>query len=356
MNKTLLALAVAAAAVAPMTASAAASVYGIAQVEYSVTDVDGAANGSVTSLNDDAGMSRLGFKFSEKLGGGLTAFGVVEFALDPADKQVNQGQRQQYIGMKGSWGAITAGALPNIYGATGGAKFDPFNATNIQLRSAGGMSSSRNLIGHHDFNENAIGYASPKVNGFQVNFQLVTDEAGATTGQQDATNDWVVAVSYKNGPWTAGLAHGVDNNNSPTNDEKATKVALQWKNGPHTVNGQYEWLSDTVANAGASGVSNGGGNLSAINAGEDGEIWFLNYAYKAGNNTFSVAYGETDSDDEAGGTGNQTDVWRLGVIHAFSKQTRIYAGYIDSSTNDDSTNTTSTADRDAWTIGMTKKF
>jgi predicted porin len=390
MNKKFLAIAVAAAMV-PAAASADVKVYGKANVEYSVVDNDG--EDSQTNVNDDGGTSRLGFKFTEKLGGGLTAFGVFEFGLDPADKDQNFSGRQQYVGLKSSWGAVTAGALPNIYGATGGAKFDPFNATNIQLRSAGGMSSARTLVGHHDFNENSIGYTSPKVNGFQASIQLMPDEAGTggASGEK-ADNDWVVALNYKNGPWTAGIAHAHNNNdtvktgttkqylqsdgtistvksnvllgefggtNTSIDDEKATKVALQWKSGAHTISGQYEWLSDARLNAeggSPNNVAGGAKELSAINTGEDGEIWFINYDYKFGNNIVSVAYGETESDAETGGKGNETDVWRVGMIHKFSKQTRIFGGYVDSDTNEDSTGDTATVDRDAWTVGIRKDF
>jgi predicted porin len=352
MNKKLLAIAVTAAMAAPMAAQADVKIYGKANVEYSVADTDGA--GSQQMVNDDGGTSRWGIKATEKLGGGLTAIAVLEYGLDPADKTQAFSGRQQYVALKGSWGMFMAGALPNVYGTTGGVKLDPFNGTKIQARSAGGMSSSRTLVGHHDFNENSLGYVSPNINGFQAKFQIMPDEAGTGgLSGSGADNDWVVGLTYKNGPWFAGLAHAHNNNNSPTDDEKATKITGSWKSGNHFIGGQYEWLDNATGNAGGGSAYNGMG-YSQIQTGEDGEIWFLDYNFTSGNNIFSVAIGGTDSDGAGATTGNDTDFWRIGVIHKFSKMTRVYAGYAESDTN--SSTGGATADGDVWTVGLRKDF
>jgi predicted porin len=353
---------------APMAAQADVKVYGKVNVEYSVTDID--TMGSVQQVNDDGGTSRWGIKATEKLGGGLTAIAVVEFGLDAADNG-SENMRQQYVGLKGSWGTFMAGTTPNVYGTTGGVKLDPFNATMIQARSAGGMSRSRDLVGHHDFIENSLAYVSPNINGFQAKFTITPDETGnqcyggtgkcGTLGASGNDNDWVVGLTYKNGPWFAGLAHAHNNNASPTDDEKATKLTGSWKSGNHFIGGQYEWIDDAAANNGggfAGGGKGGQTGFSSINAGEDGHLWFLDYNFTSGNNIFSVAIGGTESDDESNNlasSGNDTDFWRIGVIHKFSKQTRVFAGYMEADTNT-STSGTATLDADVWTIGLRKDF
>jgi hypothetical protein len=196
MNKQLLALAVTAALVAPSIASADVKLYGRVQVEYNVEDSDQANTNSEQSVDDNAGQSRIGIKFSEKLGGGLSAFGKAEFRIDPADNSSSGtagsssqgsisgalGQRDIHVGIKGSWGSIAAGSFHAPYKTAGGVKWDPMVATHLQARRAGGMSGGPGIGGHNGFMRNAIYYTSPNVNGFKVQFAISPDETnGAGT-------------------------------------------------------------------------------------------------------------------------------------------------------------------------------
>ena len=374
MNKQLLAVAVAAAMFAPAIASASATVYGRVQAEYSVEDSDGAD--SVQAVDDNGGQSRLGFKFKEKLGGGLTSFGKVEFRIDPSDHSASGtngsasglssgntngdasslGQRDAYVGIKGSWGSISAGSHHAPYKTAGGVKWDPWTATHLQARRAGGMSGGAGIGGHNGFMRNSIYYTSPNVNGFKVQFAISPDEtnAGGTENIDKGDNDYSIAVQYKNGPWHAIFAHNRNNNPSTVaaGDETLTKVGLRWKNGPWTLAGQYESISD--ADRAASGTTPGGSGTAEayhVGTGNDGDIIWLNGQYKAGNNIFTASWGTTDA-DVSGGSDFDYDYLALGVIHKFSKKTRIFAGY----TETDGDNNGNTDDRDAWSVGIRKDF
>jgi len=378
MNKNLLALAVSAAIVAPSLASADVTVYGRAQVEYSIEDRDG--QDSNQAVDDAAGQSRIGFKFKEKLGGGLTAFGKVEFKIDLADNRSGGtdgdgadkgtagdaaisgalGARDAFVGIKGSWGSITAGSHHAPYKVTGGVKWDAFNATHLQARRAGGMTGGTGIGGHNGFVRNSIQYTSPNVNGFKVAFLIAPDETNVagTENVDDGDNDYSIGVNYKNGPWHAIFAHNRNNNPGAQDDEKLTKIGLKWKSGPWALTGQYEDVSDAdrVDSGGAPGGTAGGnGSAYRISSGNDGNVLFLQGAYKAGNNIFVATYGNTDVDVD-GGNDYEHDFWAVGVIHKFSKKTRIFGGYTTTDGDNDATAGSGRVDRDAWSVGIRKDF
>ena len=362
MNKNLLALAVSAAILAPSLASADVTVYGRLQVEYSVEDLDGSGNDSVQSVDDNNGQSRLGFKFKEKLGGGMTAFGKVEFRLDPAQHNTSGtngnttgstgaiGARDTHVGIKSSWGSIAAGSFHSPYKTAGGVKWDPWTATHLQARRAAGMSGGAGGVsGHNGFMRNALYYTSPNVNGFKVQFAISPDEtnAGANNGD-NADNDYSLAVQYKNGPWHAVFAHSRDNVDSPRDDETITKAGLRWKNGAWTLAGQYEAVSDATT---LDGGGNAVGVTYAMGDQNDADIIWLNAQYKAGNNIFTASYGNLDA-DVSGGSDYDYDYWAVGIIHKFSKKTRIFGGY----TTTDGSSDAPQEDKDAWTVGIRKDF
>lgn len=357
MDKKFLAAAVAAAMFAPAVASADVTVYGRVQAEYNVEDSDVNGTDSVQAVDDDGGQSRLGFKFKEKLGGGLTAFGKLEMNVDPSDAggssgtATSFGQRDTHVGIKGSWGSIAAGSFHAPYKTAGGVKWDAFNATHLQARRQGGMSGGTGIGGTNGFMRNTIYYTSPKVNGFQAKFALSPDEtqAGAENGD-DGDNDYSIAGSYQNGPWHAIVAHN-RNNNDTIDDETLTKVGLRWKSGPWTVAGQYEDIGDADASAG--GTSLGQSGNFRPRSGDDANYAFLQGQYKAGNNIFVATYGNLDVDGTGTNPDFEHDLWTIGVIHKFSKKTRIFGGYTTTDGEDDAQ---ATDDRDAWSVGIRKDF
>lgn len=407
MSKKLLAMAVAAAVFAPAAASADTKLYGMVQAEYNIEDSDANGVDSQQAIDDDGNRSRLGVKFSEKLGGGLTAFGKLEWSFNPSDGGSSSnassskagdtggfGSRDQHVGIKSSWGSIAAGSFHAPYKTAGGVKWDPWTATHLQARRAGGMSGGTGIGGHNGFMRNAIYYTSPKVNGFLFQFAISPDETnpGANNGgdnSDDGDNDYSLAVQYKNGPWHALFAHNrnnvsdrnasagqaptvdavgfVTNAGSPVvtaqsrDDETLTKVGLRYHSGPWTFAGQYETIDDARASAtgGTPGVS---GNYRPT-TGSDADIYWLNAQYKVGNNIFTASYGNTDIDQTGGASDVEYDYFTIGVIHKFSKKTRIFAGYTETEGDSDSScaargamGACNSSDRDAFSIGIRKDF
>ena len=368
MNKKLLAMAIATAVSIPVAAQADVTVYGRIQAEYNVEDQGGSSD-SLQSVDDNAGQSRLGVKFKEKLGGGLTAFGKAEFRIDPADNSgsgTNKnatgvsgalGQRDIFAGIKGSWGSVAAGSFHAPYKTAGGVKWDPWAATHLQARRAGGMSGGAGIGGHNGFIRNAIYYTSPNVNGFQGRFAISPDEtnSGANNGL-NADNDYSLSLQYKNGPWHGIAAYNRNNQASGTSDETLWKLGLRWHSGNHTVAGQYESVNNASASASGTIPATSGNNYSPC-SGCDADIYWLNYQFKAGNNIFTVSYGMTDVNALGTNPDFSFDYWAAGIIHKFSKKTRIFGGYTRTDGDSDAAASSRSAnDRDAWTVGIRKDF
>jgi predicted porin len=124
MKKTLTIAAVAGCAFAatlPAHAQSSVSIYGILDgaIEH-YTNADAAGNDVSRSPSLGGGMfpSRIGFKGSEDLGGGLKAIFTLETGFAPDSGTLNQGNRlfgrQAWVGLAGSWGQVTVGRNYNM--------------------------------------------------------------------------------------------------------------------------------------------------------------------------------------------------------------------------------------------------
>jgi predicted porin len=117
MNKThIAAAALALLAATGAQAQSSVQIYGIidAGIEH-VTNVDAAGRSLTRMPNLSAGSfpSRIGFRGTEDLGGGLKAIFTLENGFGPDSGTINQGGRlfgrQAWVGVSGSWGQVTLG-------------------------------------------------------------------------------------------------------------------------------------------------------------------------------------------------------------------------------------------------------
>ncbi|MDB5731911.1 MAG: hypothetical protein JWQ03_1806 [Variovorax sp.] len=181
-------------------AQSAVTLYGITAMEaVHVTgySVDGITAGSVNRLDSSqVSASRLGFRGTEDLGGGLSAvFDLTSgFSLDTglpanASKFFNRGS---LVGLQGDFGRVTAGRLWSV---------------NDDIMSRyfifGGYAAFRftEFAGISDLTDNALKYVSPSYNGFTVRTLY-----GWGEGQTGRTFE--VAANYANKyPFEAGLSY-----------------------------------------------------------------------------------------------------------------------------------------------------
>ena len=130
MKKSLIALAVMAAAGAA-SAQSSVTLFGIVDVNYNYVKGDG--NGHVSSLTDSGyNSSRLGFRGTEDLGGGMSASFWLEAALQ--NDNGNAGglffQRRSTVSLAGNWGELRLGRdyVPTFWNMT---VFDPFGTNGV---------------------------------------------------------------------------------------------------------------------------------------------------------------------------------------------------------------------------------
>ena len=96
------------------------TVYGIVDAAVARTTNADAAGNAVTKVSSLSGSlpSRIGFRGSEDLGGGLSAVFALESGFNPDTGVSGQGGRlfgrQAWIGLKGNWGTLQVGRILNM--------------------------------------------------------------------------------------------------------------------------------------------------------------------------------------------------------------------------------------------------
>jgi predicted porin len=318
MNKTLIAMAVAGVMAAPMAAQADATVYG--KIHMSI---DAADNGTDSGTFLQSNSSRIGFKGSEDLGGGLSAIWQYEsnasFSNCTGSSCVGSsangfGGRNSYVGLKGSWGTVLGGRHDTPMKDVA-RKFDLFGDQ---------VGDSRNVIGQGDGSgrgfdlrmNNVIAYVTPTFGGgFDARVAYVLEDNNlATGGKTDALS---ANISWKGGDLLVAAGyetHGEDWN-AGTESETGMRVGVKWTPGGFIVSGFYETLADI------------GGT-----SGNDADAMGVGAGFKMGKNVFKAQYYTVDNDL---GSENDASVMAVGWDHNLSKRSTVYIAY--ATTDNDAT-------------------
>lgn len=215
MKNTMLALMLGASA-ATAAAQSNVTIYGIVDMAL-VRESGGVANTTKLTSGVEAG-SRLGFKGTEDLGGGMAAIFLLENGFQSDTGALGQGGllfgRQAYAGLQTPSGTITFGRqyTPQYLAV---AAVDPFGSGTAgdtkNLMAATGNSASRM--------DNAVKYVSPVLGGFTV--ELVYG-AGEVSGDSSAGRQLGGALIYNGGPLTVRLAtHHRDNDTATLKNTSA---------------------------------------------------------------------------------------------------------------------------------------
>ncbi|MDB5885990.1 MAG: porin, Gram-negative type [Polaromonas sp.] len=211
MKRILIVLAVLAASGAA-SAQSSVTLYGIADVSFSVVK-----NGSVTQAQIDSGLintSRFGFKGTEDLGGGLKANFLLEHGFDVAngaslgDSQDGQAKlnqmfsRNAYVGLSGGFGEVRLGKVWSAFDEMKGVSNPAWDS---------GLSPNSGVfyggaIGGYTYNpRNSVMYFTPDVNGFSgaASYSLGENKTAAVNaGSVAALN-----VKYTGSRLYVGLGH-----------------------------------------------------------------------------------------------------------------------------------------------------
>jgi predicted porin len=206
MNKSLIGLAVLAAFAGSASAQTNVTIYGIVDAGIAYKN-DGNPAGKTWSVESgQQSGSRIGFKGSEDMGGGMAAIFALEngFSIDTGN--AGQGSRlfgrQAWVGLNGGFGTVKLGRqVTPLYTALDA--IDPFGinlAGNAQKVFGNGSYASDPLLR----TDNTLSYAMPRLNGFSgaVNYGF-----GETPGKFGANRNVGLGLNYVNGPVNAQFAY-----------------------------------------------------------------------------------------------------------------------------------------------------
>jgi predicted porin len=225
MKKSLFAVAALSAIAGSAQAQSSVTVYGLLDIGYVGFNTRTATGTAVNKSTGNAfgangeSTSRLGFKGTEDLGGGTSAFFTIEMGLDPQSQQVltssTTQNRQTFVGLKKDGiGQFSLGTqytlIHNAVAAT-----DPGQANNISgnliypsTKEGDGGTSSSTGSAYAVRTNNQLALNSDTFAGFQGNAMLVmnnknsnetitgTSAAGTTTGGLNNQNGWGLGLNY----------------------------------------------------------------------------------------------------------------------------------------------------------------
>ncbi|MCP5132509.1 MAG: porin [Gammaproteobacteria bacterium] len=388
MKKSTLALAVAAALTGfGSVAVADTTLYGSARVSVDYNDLDSTyvtnARGDLvrvftgfTAWDVVNNSSRLGVRGEEDLGGGLSAIYQYEFGVDMTEGGNFNSNRPKWVGLKGtSWGSVTAGTQwTPYYNVMGIADIFNSSANTFVQRSYLGATYGLRM-------DNSLVYTSPNWSGFGFQAMLVMNgdvSANDPTAPSeltkcsadnklpcnlsDSVDMYQLNVTYKNGPFFAGLAYmALDGPGfgSFFNDPANYSTVAQVRQDPTLAKVKYtaptwdgdQWGLALGYNAGPFAVTLNyeDGDVNPLYFGDTQNI-YVTGAYTFGNNTIRGFYGFMSPDKgnvptfARQGTNivqvgdlkqDDIDNWGLGYQYNFSKRTRVWVEYIGSSVDSD---------------------
>ncbi|MCV0440281.1 MAG: porin [Hydrogenophaga sp.] len=301
MKKSLIALAALATLAAAGTASAQSSVtvYGIVDLSVGSQEVNGVSTTQMSS--GDLSTSRLGFRGTEDLGGGLRANFQLEAPLTVDDGNIGglRFTRASWVGLSGGFGAVRMGLMNSAYKDV----FDLGQSQNLYDSVFSPYNVAYGGIGQYTGRPgNTLRYDTPSFGGVSASANYTfSEDTGAQIG--------ALNVRYTGGPLAVGVAIQNQRPDNVANNTDHTILSASYDFGVARISGSYQ-LVDTDA-----------GN-------EDKEL-SLGVTVPFGAFTVSAGYARGDSENAAGATVYEGSAFALGGTYALSKRTTVYVAYLD---------------------------
>jgi len=257
------------------------------------------AKGANTGTTVDSVSTRFGVKGSEKLSGELSTFYKIEFGVNPDSSTSNIKARNQYVGLKGSFGSILMGrkdtplknAKPYDFFKDG--ILDTKNVTNIGFG---------NTDGGEDRLPNMLAYSTQKYKNSTLEFAFMPSEDGTSKSKLD--NQYSIAAKY--GTIKKGLFLALAYNDSDSTTAKGSmyRASVQYvaKNG---ITASYMYQESDLVN-------------------KEGSTSIFAVAYKVSNIRVKSKYSQNKEKKNSGLNG---DVIGLGVDFMLGKKTTSYIDY-----------------------------
>jgi len=357
MKKSLLALAVLGAFSAGAAAQSSVTIYGIVDIgiQYNTFGVNRGTTGAPNWQQEsnwgvDGGYqsgSRLGFRGSEALGGGLNAIFTLEAGFNPDLGTSGQGGRifgrQAWAGFQGNFGTVVLGRIATPSSGTG--SFDQFGQVDPFSTGWGLIGLQATFIPSSTLREdNSILYQTPTWGGFKFAAQYSFNvDTGETAPQGSNTSAFNLGASWGAGPFYAAVTYDViqyadagspGRTSAGNPDQKMLQLGGTWDFKFAKLHAAYadQKAISTVISLGGVGNPLGGGAFVPVGVGN-----FNNQAYMIGvtiplgaNAKILGSYQDSDAKNIQNGLSSfepDYNVWGIGFEYAFSRRTNLYVGY-----------------------------
>ncbi len=368
MKKTLIALAALAATGATL-AQSSVTIYGRMDLGMSSVETTTGA-GAATTTTDAFSLagaegtrtgSRLGFRGTEDLGGGLRAGFVYEIGINadrntpagasPAD---NARTRLANLSLTGGFGTVVVGTFMNAFDTA--RAFSPATAN-----TPGGDFT----LGHGDATtqrfdsrtQNAIAYVSPAFSGFTIQVGTVNEEVttvpnlAATPPAADLRRKYdgfILGLNFSQGPLAAQFAFGqLDvGYHTPlslgTAANRADAEVTNWALG----------VRYTLAPVVLSFIYEDAEQTSRLLPTREFNAWEIGARFPMGAFAPYITFGQGEI--TTGGVANDTSAWQIGTTYNLSTRTSVYAAFGEFQR--DNANGTNHTSRDGFALGIVHTF
>lgn len=297
------------------------AIYGI--VDAAIVGESGGTGGRATKITSGAGAaSRIGFRGSEELGDGMSAFFTLETGakidsgeLDASNTLFN---RQAFVGLKTKAGSVALGRQYTPYHLMLVQIVDPFGT--------GYAGTSKNLLPDNGSNvrtSNTVTYLSPSLRGVSVNLAYSAGEQTTLS----AGRQYGGSVAYENGPLALTLVY-----NAKNTDVAATGVDHDIGRNM-LVGGNYDFKFvrvyagyeiDKGFNSATLGNANNPYGGVRPTASTDGRDLILGLRAPVGPGTLMFS---TQRKDDRTRLNQDATEWGIGYLYPLSKRTGMYAAY-----------------------------
>lgn len=295
-------------AASPALAQGGPQIYG--QLRLTVNSIKNGSAGELEELRDNA--SRLGFRGTEDLGGGMSAMFGLEMGID-ADTGASTAPsfRNSYVALRGGWGTLALGRLDSA-NPTGSPLYSQVTAiTSFAANDAGATAIGTSMLNARNRVSNAVGYRSPDWAGFDVRARYYLRGAPSAPDVENGAKSVDLGLNYGSGPLRAGLGYGRD---SRPGGLLANEMRSKWQAGLRYDLGDFEpYLL--------------GGHESFLNAAtarHSVRYWLAGVRWSRG--PHAVVFNVMRRDVQTSLTGERKR-WQAAYTYALSRRTELQAFY-----------------------------
>ncbi len=342
MKKSLVALAALALAGAA-SAQSSVTLFGIVDAGISYTDaktknVPGVGTVKQTQYgmsNGGYNSSRLGFRGTEDLGGGLAAGFWLEAPLGNDNGTISNSNffnRRSTVSLSGGFGEIRLGRdfVPTFWNDTA---FDPFGTNGVGASVINEAHDVSGLDGNYVRSSNSVGYfLPPNLGGFYGQVMYGFDEnIHSDVGFNSQQGRYAGGrFGYANGPLDVAFAYGQSKVVDAVASERTVKTAnlgASYDLGVVKLFGELSQVRNETETA-------AGTTKPKING------WLLGATAPVGSGLIRASVGQARYSLDGAGDDPRATKFALGYVHNLSKRTALYATVAHTSNKDGSTLTT----------------